>query len=117
MDFSLASEQLLEDVADKKGPLRILMVSARYSPYVGGTETHVHEVARRMKAAGHDVTVLTTDSSKQLLSYEERDGLLVRRVTAYPANHDYYFAPGLYSSPKVVGMSFIFRAITHWSRP
>ncbi|MEP6986479.1 MAG: glycosyltransferase family 4 protein [Chloroflexota bacterium] len=97
MNFSLASEQLLEDVANKKGSLRILLVSARYSPYVGGTETHVHEVGRRMKAAGHDVTVLTTDPSKKLPTTEERDGLPVRRVAAYPADKDYYFAPGLYS--------------------
>jgi hypothetical protein len=44
------------------------MVLARYSPYVGGTETHVHEVAKRMKTAGHDVTVLTTDPSKKTCS-------------------------------------------------
>jgi glycosyltransferase involved in cell wall biosynthesis len=96
LNFTLASEQLLDSVADKQGSLRILMVSARYAPYVGGTETHVHEVGRRMKAAGHDVTILTTDPSKKLPAYEERDGLPVRRVAAYPANRDYYFAPGLY---------------------
>jgi glycosyltransferase involved in cell wall biosynthesis len=92
----LTSEQLLENVADKKGALRILLVSARYAPYVGGTETHVHEVGKRMRAAGHDVTVLTTDPSKKLPTHEEHDGLHVRRVAAYPANRDYYFAPGLY---------------------
>ena len=96
MNFTLASEQLRDNVTDKKSSLRILLVSARYSPYVGGTETHVHEVGRRMKAAGHDVTVLTTDPSKKLPTSEERDGLPVRRVAAYPANRDYYFAPGLY---------------------
>jgi glycosyltransferase involved in cell wall biosynthesis len=96
LNLSLTSEQLLENVADKKGALRILMVSARYAPYVGGTETHVHEVGKRMKAAGHDVTVLTTDPSKKLPTHEEHDGLHVIRVAAYPANRDYYFAPGLY---------------------
>lgn len=96
MNLSVATQHPLEKVVDKKAPLRILMVSARYSPYVGGTETHVHEVARRMKAAGHDVTVLTTDPSKELPRSEVRDGVPVRRVAAYPANRDYYFAPGIY---------------------
>jgi len=97
LNLSLTSEYPLENGVDKKGPLRILMVSARYSPYVGGTEMHVHEVGRRMKAAGQDVRVLTTDPSKKLLSFEESDGLPVQRVPAYPSNRDYYFAPRLFS--------------------
>src|SRR5207302_11425078 len=40
--------------------LRLLMVSARYFPDMGGIETHVHEVARRLVHKGVDVTVLTT---------------------------------------------------------
>ncbi len=97
MDFVLDSQSSKEQSVPSTDRLRILMVSARYSPYVGGTETHVHEVGRRMKALGHDVTVLTTDPSKKLATYEERDGLPVKRVAAYPANRDYYFAPALYS--------------------
>lgn len=97
MDFVLDSQASKDKAVPKNERLRILMVSARYSPYVGGTETHVHEVGRRMKALGHDVTVLTTDPSKKLAVYEERDGLPVRRVPAYPGNRDYYFAPALYS--------------------
>jgi glycogen(starch) synthase len=42
-------------------PLNVLMVSARYLPFTGGTETHVHEVGTRLAAAGHAVTVLTAD--------------------------------------------------------
>lgn len=40
--------------------MRILMVAARYAPYVGGVETHVHEVSTRLVVLGHQVTVLTT---------------------------------------------------------
>jgi glycogen synthase len=96
LNFSLTSEHPFDEVADYNSSLRILMVSARYSPYVGGTETHVHEVAKRMKDAGHDVTVLTTDPSKKLAQHDERDGVTVRRVKAYPADKDYYLAPALY---------------------
>jgi hypothetical protein len=42
------------------------MVSSRYSPLVGGVETHVQEVARRISAKGLDLTVLTTDLTGEL---------------------------------------------------
>ena len=35
-------------------PLRVAMVSSRYPPHLGGVETHVYEVARRMAARGLD---------------------------------------------------------------
>ncbi len=94
---AVLSDQVSEKYSKDKQKLRILMVSARFSPYMGGTETHVNEVGKRMAAAGHDATVLTTDPSRKLPRYEERDGLKIRRVAAYPSNRDYYFAPGLYS--------------------
>ena len=93
---AVLSDQVSAKYSKDKQKLRILMVSARFSPYMGGTETHVNEVGKRMAAAGHDVTVLTTDPSRKLPRYEERDGIKIRRVAAYPSNRDYYFAPGLY---------------------
>lgn len=75
---------------------RVLIVAARYFPYIGGTETHVYEVGRRLVRAGIDITVLTTDVSGQLPPFEEAEGVKIRRVRAWPANKDYYFAPGLY---------------------
>ncbi len=94
---AVLSDQVSAKYAKDKQHLRILLVSARFSPYMGGTETHVNEVGKRMAAAGHDVTVLTTDPSRKLPRYEERDGMKIRRVAAYPSNRDYYLAPGLYS--------------------
>ena len=82
----------------KSSALRILMVTARYLPYIGGTEIHTYEVARRMAAAGHDVTVLTTDVSQTLPHVEFSEGVRVLRVPAWPAQHDYYFAPDIYKS-------------------
>ena len=80
------------------GPLRVLLVAARYIPYVGGLETHVYEVGRRLAAAGVEVTVLTTDVSGTLPTVEKFEGKQIRRVRAWPANKDYYFAPGIYSA-------------------
>ena len=76
-------------------PLRVLMVTPRFFPAIGGVETHVDQVARRMAQAGAVVTVLTTDRSGTLPRREERDGVTIERVRAWPAERDYYFAPGV----------------------
>lgn len=78
------------------GPLRVLLVAARYLPYMGGLETHVYEVGQRLARAGVEVTILTTDVSGRLPDIEESEGVRIRRVRAWPANKDYYFAPGIY---------------------
>jgi glycosyltransferase involved in cell wall biosynthesis len=76
-------------------PTRVAMVSSRYSPLVGGVETHVQEVARRLAAKGLDLTVLTTDVTGEL-SPEEHDGALtVRRYPAWPKRFDLYVSPAL----------------------
>lgn len=79
-------------------PLRITYVTARYLPETGGTEIHTHEVAQRMSARGHDVTVLAT-SRDPGVPLEEREGdVQVRRVPAHPRGRDYFFAPSLPSA-------------------
>ncbi|MEZ4863311.1 MAG: glycosyltransferase family 4 protein [Caldilineaceae bacterium] len=82
-------------MAKQKKKLRVLLVTARYFPYMGGIETHNYEVARRLVQRGVDVTVLTSDPGGQLATKEEIDGVKVHRVHAYPAQRDYYFAPGI----------------------
>ena len=83
-------------VGGHRAPLRILFLAQRYFPYMGGLETHVYEVARRMVEAGIEVTVLTTDTSGTLPATDEVNGVRIERVRAWPAERDYYFAPGLY---------------------
>ena len=77
--------------------LSILYVSARFPPFVGGTEIHTAEVARRMAARGHDVTVLTTVFEPLPIGEEVIEGMRVVRVRAWPADLDFYFAPAIYS--------------------
>jgi glycosyltransferase involved in cell wall biosynthesis len=76
--------------------MHILMVSARYLPFIGGIETHIDEVATRMIARGHRVTILTTDPTASLQNYEINRGLRIKRVKAWPKKRDYYFSPGIY---------------------
>ncbi len=80
---------------DRTRPLRVAMVTASALPRMGGIETHVHEVAARLGAAGVGVTVLTTDPSGELPQEQSLAGYRVRRWRAYPRSRDYFLSPGL----------------------
>jgi glycosyltransferase involved in cell wall biosynthesis len=79
-----------------QGHLRVLQVTPRYAPCMGGVETHVREIARRLPARNVDTAVLTTDPTGTLPAHEVLDGVEVDRVRAHPRGRDYMFAPGLY---------------------
>ena len=81
---------------NESSSLSVLMVAARFFPYMGGTETHLYEVGRRLVHAGVKVTILTTDVSGQLPVFEESEEMQIRRVRAWPTKKDYYFAPDIY---------------------
>jgi len=77
--------------------LRVLEVAARFFPDLGGIETHIYEVTRRMAKRGDlDLTVLATDRSGALPAREESEGFTVLRCRSYPRQRDYYFAPSIY---------------------
>ncbi len=79
------------------------MVTPRYFPYMGGIETHVHEVGRRLVDRGVKVTLLTTmprtprTPAKPLPKEEVIEGMHVIRVSAWPPQRDYYIAPEISS--------------------
>jgi glycosyltransferase involved in cell wall biosynthesis len=82
------------------GTLRVLMVTPRYFPYMGGLETHVHEVGCRLVKSGVNVTLLTTAPHAHptaLPKEEVIEGMRVVRVRAWPPGRDYYLAPEIYS--------------------
>ncbi|MFN8525915.1 MAG: glycosyltransferase family 4 protein [Chloroflexota bacterium] len=83
--------------AQAVGPARprVLQVTARYLPFMGGVETHVHEISHRLRSRGFDVTILTTDPGGRLPAREMVRGVPVRRMRAWPAQRDYYLAPGI----------------------
>lgn len=83
-------------VLANQNDLNVLFVTPRYFPLMGGVETHVYEVARRLAAKGVRATVLTTDPQGDLLPEEEIEGVRIMRVPAYPRSRDYYFAPNLF---------------------
>lgn len=75
--------------------LRLLMITPRFFPEMGGIETHVYEVGKRLVQNGVDLTVLTTDRSGELPQQEVMDGIKVHRVRAFPAQKDLYIAPAI----------------------
>jgi glycosyltransferase involved in cell wall biosynthesis len=87
---------------DRNG-LNVLMIAPRYFPHMGGIETHVHEVGRRLVRSGVGVTLLTTEPenrSHPLPREAEDEGMRIIRVRAWPPQRDYYIAPEIYSLVK-----------------
>ena len=78
------------------GSGRILIVTPRYFPFIGGVENHVYQVSSRLARLGIDTTILTTDTTGQLPITENVEGVKIRRVRSWPARADYYFAPDIY---------------------
>ena len=79
-------------------PKKLLFVTPRYLPFVGGVQNHVHQVGSRLARSGVEVTVLTTNPGKRLPAEEISDDIQIRRVPAWPADRDYYLAPQIYST-------------------
>jgi glycosyltransferase involved in cell wall biosynthesis len=80
--------------------LRVLMVTARYFPYMGGIETHVYEVGRRLVQHNVDVTILTTMPSQTatpLPREADSEGMHVIRIPVLLDKNDFYIAPAMYS--------------------
>lgn len=79
-----------------KARLRVLLVTPRYFPLMGGIETHVHEVGTRLAQAGIEVTLLTTLPPQTSVPAEECvAGMRVLRVPAWPEDSDFYLAPAM----------------------
>lgn len=77
-------------------PPKVLMACTRFLPDLGGIENHVAEISRRLNATGEfDITILATDRTRTRRREDEIDGVRVIRVPAWPANKDWYLAPGI----------------------
>ena len=64
-----------------KVPMRIALVTGHYLPFVGGIESHVQHIARRLAATGDDVTILTQADDRSWKTEEVMEGVLVRRFS------------------------------------
>ena len=60
--------------------MKILSITPAYAPAIGGIETVVHELAKRLPALGHEVHVAHVHTSHRRLVTEQHDGVTVHRV-------------------------------------
>jgi glycosyltransferase involved in cell wall biosynthesis len=74
--------------------MRIAFVSAHYSPFVGGVESHIVQIATRMARDGHEVAVVThQEADRDLPDNEIVDGVLVHRFPVPVPSRNYAFSP------------------------
>jgi len=92
--------------------MKIIQVCPRFPPHIGGVETHVYEISKRL-AKKHEVCVFTTDPSKKLPKVEFIDGIEVRRFWSFAPNESYFFSPGLYSALKKESYDIIHAHLYH----
>jgi glycosyltransferase involved in cell wall biosynthesis len=76
--------------------MKLLVVTPRFVPDLGGVERHVYETTRRFADRGVDVTVLAADPTHRRAAREQIDGVTVRRVHSWPETRDWYVAPGIW---------------------
>ncbi len=84
--------------------MKIIQLTTFYAPIVGGVETQVEDLSLQLKAEGHTVSILTTDSArnnKRLGRKSDNDlisDLPVSRVRTWFSFTAYHkFAPGIFS--------------------
>lgn len=70
--------------------MKIIQVTQRFSPAIGGVENHVYNIAKKLVEKGHEVTVYTSDLLKDVpqirLVYNGKDkveGIRIRRFKAF----------------------------------
>ncbi|OIQ59001.1 glycosyltransferase family 4 protein [Neomoorella thermoacetica] len=59
--------------------MRIVQVSPRYHPYIGGVETVVKQISEEFVKQGHKVEVLTIDPGGRLQEVDELNEVIIRR--------------------------------------
>lgn len=80
--------------------MKIIMVSPSLYPYIGGVETHVWEISKRLVKKGYDVEIHSTDPSGELKASSEIDGVKIKRYRSFAPNSIYFFSRELYVSLK-----------------
>lgn len=86
---------------------RIALTTPRYPPFVGGTETHVFEVGRRLAGQGFEVSVLTTDPRGDLAPVSRQEEVTVRRFPVRPRSGDLCWAPRLLDAVRTGGFDLV----------
>lgn len=74
--------------------MRILQVSPKYYPSIGGVEEHIKNISERL-AREREVTVFACDPSGKLPKEEEINGVQVRRFKSFSPSDAYHISFGM----------------------
>lgn len=75
--------------------MRICQVCPRFSPDIGGVETHVEEISKKLQEKGLDVDVLTTDPSGRFKRTDIVNNITVKRFRSFAPGEAYFLSLGL----------------------
>lgn len=75
--------------------MKVLLITPRYAPAIGGVEMHVEMIARRLVELGFGVEVAAADPTGALKPMESLDGVLVRRFHTLANDATFVISPGL----------------------
>jgi len=75
--------------------MKIAQVCPRFYPHIGGVETHVYELSKRL-VKDFEVEIITTDPTRKLPKIEEIDDIIVRRFKSFAPSNAYHISPDMY---------------------
>ncbi len=78
--------------------MRIIQVTPRYFPTLGGVEAVVQQISELLVKKGHDVTVYTSDKQAGLMHCENINGVTVKRFTPLFSDPLYLAEPAFSAS-------------------
>lgn len=62
--------------------MHILQTPVRFHPHIGGVETYVHDLSKKLIELGHDVSVVCAKVNPETDSHEQIDGIDVHRLSS-----------------------------------
>ena len=77
--------------------MKIIQVSPKYYPYIGGLEKNVIETSEGLLRRGHEVEVVASDPSGELKKEEVVNGVKVTRLRSLAPGDAFNFCPSLHS--------------------
>jgi glycosyltransferase involved in cell wall biosynthesis len=67
--------------------MKILFLTRRFYPFIGGVEKHVLEISKILIQSGHEVSVITElGDQRNIKNFEIKDGIKIYRINAGPIN-------------------------------
>ena len=77
------------------GALKVLLVTPRYAPAIGGVEWHTQMLANQLRRQGVSIEVACTDPTARAPHVGRVEGITVRRFPTFRGDSTFFVAPSL----------------------